>query len=63
MDKKQFAELSMKLDNISEKLGKLVDIGSAPEPLARKIANGIATAVTILGIIGIVETLKIWLGG
>ena len=53
----------MKLDNISEKLSKLIDIGSAPEPLARKIANGIATAVTILGIIGIVETLKIWLGG
>ena len=63
MDNKQFAEILKHLESISNKLGKLVEIGSEPEPLSRKIANGIATAVTILGIIGIVETLKIWLGG
>ena len=63
MDDKQFAELLMRLDIVAEKLGKLVEISSEPEPLARKIVNGIATGVTILGIIGIIETLKLWLGG
>ena len=63
MDNNQFAEIATHLENISGKLGKLVEIGMEQEPLSRKIANGIATAVTILGIIGIVETLKIWLGG
>ena len=63
MDDKQFAEILKRLESISVKLSKLVEIGMKPEPLSRKIANGIATAVTILGIIGIVETLKIWLGG
>ena len=63
MDNKQFAEIMKHLETISSKLSRLVEIGMEPEPLARKIANGIATAVTILGIIGIVETLKIWLGG
>ena len=63
MDDKQFAELLARLDIVAEKLGKLVDISSEPEPLARKIVNSIATGVTILGIIGIIETLRYWLGG
>ena len=63
MDSKQFTELLNRLDTISSKLDKLVKISSEPEPVIRKVANGIATIVTILGILGIIETLKIWVGG
>ena len=63
MDDKKFNELLRRLDIISENLSKLVVIGSEPEPLIRKIANGVATGVTILGILGIVETLRYWFGG
>ena len=63
MNDKQFNELINRLDNISKNLEKLVAIGSEPEPLIRKIANGIATGVTILGILGIIETLRFWFGG
>ena len=63
MNNEQFAALLKQLDRISGQIGELVEITLKPEPFSRKIANGIATGVTILGIIGIIETLKVWFGG
>ena len=63
MSDEQFSELLKRLDRMSDQIEELVEISLKPEPFIRKIANGIATGVTILGIIGIIETFKIWLGG
>ena len=63
MGNEQFAELLKRLDKMSDQIGELVVINSKPEPIIRKIVNGIATGVTILGILGIIETIKMWFGG
>jgi len=48
---------------MSDQLEVLVGISLKPEPFIRKVVDLIAAGVTILGIIGVIETLKIWIGG
>jgi len=59
MDNIQFTEITKRLDDI---IGLLKN-NSKPESIAKKIVNGIATGIGILGIISIIDIIKKWIGG
>ena len=63
MEKGQLEQITKRLDKMSDQLEVLVGISLKPEPFIRKVVDLIAAGVTILGIIGVIETLKIWIGG
>jgi hypothetical protein len=52
-------ELESKLDKIIALLKTI----AKPDPLWTRIANGVATGVGILGILGAIEIVLTWLGG
>ena len=63
MENEQLEQITKRLDKLSNQLEVLVVISSKPEPFIRKVVDLIAAGVTILGIIGVIETFKIWIGG
>lgn len=52
-------EVTKRLDEIIS----LLKISSKPVSVARRIVDGLATGIGILGIISIIDILKTWLGG
>ena len=56
MDEKALLERMDKIIYLLEEIAK-------PPPLASKVASGIATGAGILGILGIIDILRNWLGG
>jgi len=52
-------EITKRLDDIIE----LLRNSSKPESIAKKIVNGIATGIGILGIISIIDIIKKRIGG
>ena len=56
MDDKFLAERLNKIVSLLEDIAK-------PPPLASRVMSGIATGAGILGILGIIDILRNWLGG
>ena len=59
MDNIQLSEITKRLDDI---IG-LLKISSKPVSIAKRIVDGIATGIGILGIISIIDIVKNWIGG
>jgi len=53
------AEITKRLDEIINSLKVL----AVPPSRARRVVDGIATGAGILGIISVVDIIKMWLGG
>jgi len=59
MDASQLLEITKRLDEIVV----LLRNGSRPVSVVRRVVDGIATGVGILGIISVIDILKAWIGG
>ena len=59
MDNVAENEITKRLDEIIN----LLKQNSRPVPVARRILDGVATGIGILGIISIIDIIKTWIGG
>jgi hypothetical protein len=59
VDKVQFEEIIKRFDEVIN----LLKDSSQPLSIARRIVDGLATGIGILGVISIIDIIKSWLGG
>jgi len=59
VDSTQLQEITKRLDEIID----LFKISSKPVSIARRIIDGLATGIGILGVISVIDIIKTWLGG